>query len=57
MISFPFAKDGPVCPMLKEIWKEALSHLSLAFRQLEQLSEFVSQQQKLYGFKSTRENK
>ncbi len=36
IISFPFLKDGPVCPMLKEIRKEALKHLSLAFREFEQ---------------------
>ena len=28
IISFPFVKEGPVYPMLKVIWKEALKHLS-----------------------------
>ena len=28
IIAFPFVKDGPVYPMLKEIRKEALKHLS-----------------------------
>lgn len=36
---FPFlwSKDGPVYPTLKEITKEALRHLSLAFRDFKQL--------------------
>ena len=37
IISSPFVKDGPVYPMLKEIIKEALSHLSYAFKLFEQL--------------------
>ena len=37
IISIPSLKDGPVYPMLKEIRKEALKHLSLAFREIYQL--------------------
>ncbi len=37
IISFPLAKNGRVYPMQKDIRKEALSHLSLAFRQFGQL--------------------
>lgn len=37
MISFPFVKDGPVSPMLKDIRKEAPKHLSLTFRESDQL--------------------
>ena len=37
IISFLFVKDGQVYPMLKEIRKEALKHLSLAFIEFEQL--------------------
>ena len=37
IISFPFVKDSPVYPMLKVIRKEALKHLSLAFRGFDQL--------------------
>lgn len=36
-ISFPSVKDGPVCPLLKEIQKEALKHSSSAFREFKQL--------------------
>jgi len=37
-ISFPFIKEGPVYPMLKEVLKEALkqSDLSLVWREFEQ---------------------
>jgi hypothetical protein len=35
-ISFPFLKDGPVCPTLKEMRKKALKHLSLALREFDQ---------------------
>ncbi len=37
IVSFPSVTDGPVYPFLKEMWKETLSHLSSAFRRLEQL--------------------
>lgn len=37
IISFPFAKDGPVYPTLKETRKEALKDLSLAVRESDQL--------------------
>lgn len=33
IISFPFVKDGPGFSMLKEIRKESLAHLPLAFRE------------------------
>lgn len=32
-----FVKDGPVYPMMKEIRKEAMKHLALAFRNFDQL--------------------
>ena len=35
--SFPFVKDGPVNSMLKEIRKDALKHLFLAFGDFEPL--------------------
>lgn len=35
-IYFPFVNQGPVYSMLKEVRKEALQHLSLAFREFEQ---------------------
>ena len=35
-INFPFIKEGPVYPMLNEVWKEALKQLSLAIREFEQ---------------------
>jgi len=35
-ISLPLGKKGPVYPMLKEVLKEALKPLSLAFREFEQ---------------------
>ena len=37
IISFPLLKDGPVYPMLKETWKEALKYLSLVFVDFDQL--------------------
>ena len=37
IISFPFVEDGPVYHILKEIRKEELKHLSLAFREFDQL--------------------
>ena len=37
IISFPFIKDGPVYPVLKQIRKAALKHLSIAFRVFNQL--------------------
>jgi len=33
----PFIQDGPVFPILKEIRKAALKHLSFAFREFDQL--------------------
>ena len=38
---FSFVKHGAVCPMLKEIRKEALKHLSLALRAFDQLSSWL----------------
>lgn len=40
VISFSFKKAGSLCPILKEIRKEAMNYLSLAFSEFEQLCHF-----------------
>lgn len=41
MISFSFIKDGSAYRMMKEIRKEALMHLSLAFKESNELSSWL----------------
>lgn len=38
---FPFVLRGPLYPMLKEVWEAAPKHLSLAFREFQQLSSWL----------------